>query len=191
MLLKKRGEGEMMADSSYDELERRVRTVEEEMNGEKHLTRYAVDQTVRNGEVLLALRSEVSAVTVRVNQLGADMAAVKAALAMHGRALDVLQQDVRQIRNEMTSMRNEMTSMRGEMDSMRNEMAAMRGEMAAMRGEMDSMRSEMTSIRSEMAAMREEVLAAIRALAAAVCTPRHLEVDIPRSESPACGRAFC
>jgi hypothetical protein len=35
-----------------DELERRVRTLEEELNGEKHLTRYAVDQTRRNGEVL-------------------------------------------------------------------------------------------------------------------------------------------
>jgi hypothetical protein len=101
-----------------DELERRVRTVEEELNGEKYLTRYAVEQTQRSGEVLHALRSDVAAVrsdvatlradvgagTVRVDHLGGDMAAVKAALAMHGRALDVLQQDVRQLRSEVTDM---------------------------------------------------------------------------------------
>jgi predicted nucleic acid-binding Zn-ribbon protein len=111
----------MIADSRYDQLERRVQTIEEEMNGEKHLTRYAVDQTVRNGEVLNSLRSEVaavradiSAVTTRVDHLGADMAAVKAALVMHGRALDVLQQDVRQLRGEMAEMRGEMAVMRDE-----------------------------------------------------------------------------
>jgi predicted nucleic acid-binding Zn-ribbon protein len=122
ILLKKAGEGEMMADSRYDELERRVRSVEEEMNGEKHLTRYAVDQTVRNGEVLHALRSEVaalrtdvSAVTTRVDHVGADMAGVKAALAMHGRALDVLQQDVRQLRSEMAAMREEVRARHNEL----------------------------------------------------------------------------
>jgi hypothetical protein len=97
----------MMADSQYNEVERRVRTVEEELNGEKHLTRYAVEQTARNGEVLHALRSDVSAVILRVDHLATDMAAVKAALAMHGRALDVLQQDVRQLRTQMTEMRQE------------------------------------------------------------------------------------
>jgi chromosome segregation ATPase len=104
----------MAADGRYEELERRVRTVEEELNGEKNLTRYAADQTLRNGEVLHALRSEVGGVTTRVDHLGADMAAVKAALAMHGRALDVLQQDVRQLRGEMVAMREEMTAMREE-----------------------------------------------------------------------------
>jgi hypothetical protein len=97
----------MMADSQYNKVERRVRTVEEELNGEKHLTRYAVEKTARNGEVLHALRSDVSAVILRVDHLAADMAAVKAALAMHGRALDVLQQDVRQLRSQMTEMRQE------------------------------------------------------------------------------------
>jgi chromosome segregation ATPase len=99
--------------ANLEELERRVRTVEEEANGEKHRTRYAVEQTQRNGEALHALRSDVamlrselatlrvnvSAVTTRVDNLAGDMAAVKAAQIMHGRALDVLQQDVRQLRS--------------------------------------------------------------------------------------------
>jgi hypothetical protein len=130
-IIETQGEGEMIADSTYDQLERRVQTVEEEMNGEKHLTRYAVEQTVRNGEVLHALRSEVaavridiSAVTTRVDHLGADMVAVKAALVMHGRALDVLQQDVRQLRGEMNALRGEMAAMRGEAAARHNEVLA-------------------------------------------------------------------
>jgi hypothetical protein len=49
---------------------------------------------------------------------------VKAALAMHGRTLDALQQDVRQLRSEMAAMREEAATMRGEMGVMRGEMAA-------------------------------------------------------------------
>jgi hypothetical protein len=110
-----RGRGKITADSRYDELERRVRTVEEELTGEKNLTRYAVEQTTRNSEVLLALRVDVSAVILRVDHLGADMAAVKAELAMHGRALDVLQQDVRQLRGQMIEMRAEVSEIRTHM----------------------------------------------------------------------------
>jgi hypothetical protein len=91
------GRGKMAV---IDELERRGRT--EEANGEMHLTRYAVEQTQRNGEVLHALRTDVSAATMRLDHLTGDMAAAKAALAMHGRALDVLQQDVRQLRSEVS-----------------------------------------------------------------------------------------
>jgi chromosome segregation ATPase len=106
--------------ANLEELERRVRTVEEEANGEKHRTRYAVEQTQRNGEALHALRSDVamlrselatlrvnvSAVTTRVDNLAGDMAAVKAAQIMHGRALDVLQQDVRQLRSGQEQLRS-------------------------------------------------------------------------------------
>jgi len=88
-----------------DELERRVRTVEEVASGEKHLTRYAVEQTQRNGEMLHALRTDVSAATMRLDRLMGDMAAVKAALATHSRALDALQQDVRQLRGEVRELR--------------------------------------------------------------------------------------
>jgi chromosome segregation ATPase len=90
--------------AAIEELERRVRTVEEELSGERHVSRYTVEQAARNSEVLHSVRSEVGLVTVRVDHVGADMAAVKAALAMHGRALDVLQQDVRQIRGEVSEI---------------------------------------------------------------------------------------
>jgi hypothetical protein len=49
-----------------EEPERCVRTVEEEANGEKHLTRDAVEQMQRDGEVLHALRSDVAMLRVAV-----------------------------------------------------------------------------------------------------------------------------
>jgi chromosome segregation ATPase len=192
ILLKTGGQGDMMADSRYDELERRVRTVEEEATGEKHLTRYAVEQTVRNGEVLHALRSEVaalridiSAVTMRVDHLGVDMAAVKAALVMHGRALDVLQQDVRQLRGEvatvrdgMATVRDEVSTVRDEVATVRDEVATIRNEVATIRNEVATVRDEVATIRSEIATMRQEaveqhnaLLAAIQAMAGPAAPP--------------------
>jgi chromosome segregation ATPase len=164
----------MIADTRYAELERRVRTVEEEMNGEKHLTRYAVEQTLRNGDALNALRAEiatlraeviglkadVNAFTLRIDHVGADVAAIKAALVMHGRALDVLQQDVRQLRSEMAEVRGDITAVRAEMAEFRGDITAIRGEMAT--------RLDIDAIRGEMATRHNELLAAIRALGGGV-----------------------
>lgn len=119
-----------MVVNVFEELERRVRTVEEELVGERHVSRFVVEQTTRNSAVLNALRAEVAQLRAdiaaarvdvngtgtRVDILAGDHAAIKAALAMHGRSLDVLQQDVRQLRNEMTELRGDMTELRGEMN---------------------------------------------------------------------------
>jgi phage shock protein A len=110
-----------------DELERRVRTLEEELNGERHVSRYMVEQAGRNSEVLHAVRSEVGAVrldvnglTVRMDILAGDMASVKATLVMHGRALDVVQQDVRQLRGDVTELQRDMEELRSHMDARLN-----------------------------------------------------------------------
>jgi chromosome segregation ATPase len=114
-----------------DELERRVRTLEEELSGERHVSRYMVEQAGRNSEVLHAVRSEVaivrsevaavradvSAVTARVDVLAGGMASARAALVMHGRALDVLQQDVRQLRVEVSELRQGMDAMDAKLDA--------------------------------------------------------------------------
>ncbi len=108
----------MMVESVFEELERRVRTVEEELVGERHVSRFVVEQTTRNGEIVNALRAEVAQLRadiaaarvdvngtgMRVDVLAGDGAAIKAALAMHGRALDVLQQDVRRLRGDMNEL---------------------------------------------------------------------------------------
>jgi hypothetical protein len=82
-----------MAD--MEGLEHRVRTFEEEANGEKHLTRDTVGQMQRNGE---APRSDVSAVIVQVDNLTDDTAAIKSAPTMHEGAFNLPQHDVWQLR---------------------------------------------------------------------------------------------
>jgi hypothetical protein len=152
----------MMADGRLEELERRVRTAEEEANGEKHLTRYAVEQTQRNGDVLHALRTDVSAAMVRLDHLGGDMAGVKSALAMHGRALDVLMQDVRQLRVGQEELRHEMQR---ELAATREEAGArhaelrqeMQRQLAATQEEAGTRHAELRQeMQRELAAMREE-----------------------------------
>jgi hypothetical protein len=103
--------------AAIDALEQRVRTVEEELAGERHVSRYMVEQAARNSEVLHAARSEVGAVTGRVDMLGADMAAVKATLATHGRALDILQQDVRLLRSEVGELNRRLDTELGRLNT--------------------------------------------------------------------------
>lgn len=97
----------MTADNRYDELERRLRTAEGDIIGDRHVSQYAAEQARRGTEALLAPRSEVAALradiagtTARVDALGENMAAANAMLVRHGRALEVLQQDVREMRQE-------------------------------------------------------------------------------------------
>jgi chromosome segregation ATPase len=123
-----------------DELERRVRTLEEELNGERHVSRYSVEQATRNSDVLHAVRSEVSAVTARVDNLGGDMAAVKAALAMHGRALDVLMQDVRELRRGQDELRRGQEDLRRGQDELR---ARLDTDLAELRARLDTNLAEL------------------------------------------------
>ncbi len=179
----------MMPESRYEELERRVTTAESEIEGEKLVSRYAIEQSARSTEAFLGLRSEVAAlrsevaalrtdiavVAARVDHLGGEAAVTRASLIRHGRALDVLQQDVGGLRNDMIAIRQDMAT-RQELAAMRDEL---RSETAAMRDELRSETAAMREeLRSETAAMREEaagrhaeLLAAIRVLAAGVAPP--------------------
>jgi chromosome segregation ATPase len=106
-----------------DELERRVRTLEEELNGERHVSRYAADQARRGTEAYLALRSEVAGLradiagtTARTEALGENVAILNAAAVRHGRALDVLMQDVREMRGAQIEMNARLGEMGGRLD---------------------------------------------------------------------------
>jgi hypothetical protein len=88
-----------------EEFETRVRPLEDEIAGEKAVTRHMLDQTRRNGDDLAAVRSELatfrselSTVKARVDHVAGDVAIIKADLGRHGRMLDVLVQDMRMIR---------------------------------------------------------------------------------------------
>jgi hypothetical protein len=114
----------MIADNRYDELERRLRTAESDIIGDRHVSQYAAEQARRGTEALLALRSEVAALradiagtTARVDALGENMAAANAMLVRHGRALEMLQQDVREMRQEAASRHAELLAAIGALGS--------------------------------------------------------------------------
>jgi chromosome segregation ATPase len=124
-----------MADTRYEELERRLQTAESDIVGDRHVSQYAAEQARRGTEAFLALRSEVAALradiantTARVDALAENVAAINAMLVRHGRALEVLTQDVREMRNEMAT------------------------------------RQDIAAVREEAATRHAELLAAIRAL---------------------------
>src|SRR5215470_9675723 len=126
-----------------EEFERRIGVLQSEIEGEKRVTRHVLEQARLNGDDLAAMKAQLSHVTY-------DMVLVKAALDSHGNRLNVLTQDVREIRLEMGQMRAEMDQTRMEMGEMRTEMGEMRTEMGEMRTEMGEMRTEMGEMRTEM-----------------------------------------
>jgi chromosome segregation ATPase len=144
------GKGNRMADG----LESRVRTLEEELNGERHVSRYQVEQAGRNSEVLHAVRAEVGTMTGRVDVLKGDMASVKAALAMHGRALDVLMQDVRQLRSGQDELRQDVSEIKARLDRMEEDV----------RQEVSEIKARLDRMEEEAATRHNELLAAIRAV---------------------------
>lgn len=182
-----------------DELERRVRTLEEELNGERHLTRYAAEQARRGTEAFLGLRAETAAFRADTSQLRADiaittahvdalaenMAAINTTLVRHGRALDVLLQDVRELRSEATVLRHDMAAINARLDGLQREVQQLRGEGTALRRDMeaindrldglqqdvrelrggqDELRVRINQMQVEAAARHAEVMAAIRTL---------------------------
>jgi hypothetical protein len=94
----------MAADSRYDDLRDRVRTLESDSEGERLVNLRLLEQQQRITAELVTMRGAVDVLSVQVNKLADDMAVVQRTLIRHGRALDVVQQDVRQIRDEQGSM---------------------------------------------------------------------------------------
>jgi chromosome segregation ATPase len=91
-----------------------VRTLEEEANDEKAVTRHVLEQSIRNGDNLLALRSEVAsfridlhALTSRMDHVAGYVIQGNATLNNHGRRLNTLTLDVAELRNETTALRRD------------------------------------------------------------------------------------
>jgi chromosome segregation ATPase len=120
----------MATDSRYDDLVQRLRTAESDIVADRHVSQYAGEQARRGTEAFLALRSEVAALrtdiantTARVDAPAENVAAINSMLVRHGRAIEVLQQDVREMRNEM--------AMRQDVAALREEAAARHAELLA------------------------------------------------------------
>ena len=94
----------MASDVSRDEfhhLEARVRVVEQEVEGEKMVTRHILEQSRRNGADLVAVKDDLAAVK-------GDLAAVKGDLAdfkkQTGERFDRLERKVDSLRRDIPSI---------------------------------------------------------------------------------------
>jgi chromosome segregation ATPase len=157
----------MSTHVTREEFDGRMRVLEGEVEGEKLVTRYILEQTQRNGDDLAALKTQV-------DRLSSDVALVRGAVTGHTALLNVVVQDVGQLRQEMGGIRRDMGQLRQEMQrdmgqlrqETQREMGQLRQEMQR---DMDQLRHEMRrgmgQLHHEMGEMRADV-AAIRAAVA-------------------------
>jgi hypothetical protein len=181
----------MMKMTIIEELERKVHFVESEIEGEKRVTRAVLEQSIRNGDQLGALRSEVATgkvdiqgLTSRVDHIAIEVIQNTAALRNHGTLLTMLQADVGALRNDVTALRRGQEELHARLDtelsSMREEAAVrhneLREEVARQHNELlASVREEVTArhneLREEVARRHSELLAAIQALGNGAAPP--------------------
>jgi len=130
-----------------------MRVLEGEVEGEKLVTRHILEQTQRNGD-------DLGAIKARVDRMSSEVALVRGAVTGHTALLNVLVQDVGQLRQEAVEMRRDMGQSRQEAVEMRREMGQSRQEVVEMRRDMGAMRADIAGIgqlRQEMAEMRRDM----------------------------------
>jgi len=93
-----------------------MRVLEGEVEGEKLVTRHILEQTQRNGD-------DLAAVKARVDHLSIDVALVRGAVTGHTALLNVLVQDVGQLRQEVGGVRRDMGTMRADIAAIRAALA--------------------------------------------------------------------
>jgi phage shock protein A len=130
-----------------------MRVLEGEVEGEKLVTRHILEQTQRNGD-------DLAAVKARVDHLSIDVALVRGAVTGHTALLNVLAQDVGQLRQEVGGVRRDMGQFHQEIGEMRRDMGTMRADIAALgqlRQEMGEMRRDMGQLRQDMGDVRRDM----------------------------------
>jgi chromosome segregation ATPase len=133
-----------------EEFERRMGELRSEIEGEKRVTRHVLEQARLNGD-------DLATMTAQISHLADDMVLVKTTLNSHGNRLNILTQDVREIRMEVGQMRTEMGHMRTEIGQMHTEIGQMRTEMGQMHTEIGQMRTEMGQMHTEMGEVRAKL----------------------------------
>jgi hypothetical protein len=123
-----------------EEFDGRMRVLEGEVEGEKLVTRHILEQTQRNGD-------DLAAVKARVDHLSIDVALVRGAVTGHTALLNVLVQDVGQLRQEVGGVRRDMGTMRADIAAL----GQLRQEMGEMRRDMGTMHADIAAIRTALA----------------------------------------
>jgi chromosome segregation ATPase len=134
-----------------EEFERRMRVLEGEIDGEKAVTRYVLEQARLNGDDLASMKAQLS-------HLADDMVVVKATLNSHGTRLNLLTQDVSMIRQEVTALRGDMATLRGEMTTLHGDVRTLHGDVTTLRGDVTTLQRDIAMVRSDVAAIRAAVV---------------------------------
>jgi hypothetical protein len=147
--------------TTVEELERHMRYIESEVEGEKPITRTVLEQSIRNGAQLGALRSEVATSRVDIQALGARVDAIigdlvqnTAAIRNHGTLLTMVQQDVVVLRSDATELRRGQEAISARIDRLESTTYA----------RIDLLESTINTLREEAATRHAALLAAISAL---------------------------
>jgi predicted nucleic acid-binding Zn-ribbon protein len=160
--------------TTIEELERRVQYVESEIEGEKLVTRRVLEQSVRNGDQLGALRSEVAtarvdiqALTAGMGHLVGDVVQNTAALHNHGTLLKMLQQDVAALRSDATELRRGQEAINVRLDNVDTRLDRMESNAAAADTRLDRMESHIAAVDTRLDRMESHIAAILAAV-----TPR-------------------
>jgi hypothetical protein len=92
-------EGAFMADVTREEFESRVGVLEQEVEGEKLVTRHILEQTRRNSDDLAAIKTRLDRVEGKVDAVAQDVSVLKTSFAGLVRDLPkIIAEAVRDIR---------------------------------------------------------------------------------------------
>jgi uncharacterized coiled-coil DUF342 family protein len=125
--------------ATIDELDSRTRYLENEIEGEKVVTRHVLRQASLNADDLGALKTEV-------RHLNEQMVLANAALHTQGGRITSLAQDVTMIRQEVTALRRGMEEVHTRLDGMDRRFDAMDRRFDAMDRRFDAMERNIAAI---------------------------------------------
>jgi hypothetical protein len=145
-----------------NDFESRLRFIESEVEGEKALTRHLFKNASGNGDQIAAIRVEITTLQLQAERAAGNVELIKTMQVTQGTMLNILTQDVREIRTEMGQIHAQMGEMRMEMGEMRTEMGETRMRLDAMERSIDARFDEM---QKNFDAKFDTVLTAIRTIA--------------------------
>jgi chromosome segregation ATPase len=141
--------------ATLDELENRTRELGSEVEGEKAVTRYVLEQGRRNTSDLAAIRSELAILHAecgnRFDRLDGDMVLVKAALNSHGARLNTLSQDVLFIRQDATALRRDIEVTNARLDELQQDVTELRRGQEAINARLDTIERNVAAILAAVA----------------------------------------
>ena len=101
----------------------RLRALEDEVHGEKAVTRHILQETRQNSGELATIRAQIM-------HMAGDVVLANAALNSHGTRLNVLTQDVALMRTSLNRVEQRLDGLEQTVGSMREDVAAIRAAVA-------------------------------------------------------------